>query len=71
MALDLEQELGSGATGQYWRITRYTVDRADNTLRVALHLYKSRSARLDGKFPMLEKELVVPLTDSSHTIADV
>ena len=56
MALQLTNELGSGVSGNYWRITKASTDPEVNNSYVTISLYKDQAARNGGKVPMLRNE---------------
>ena len=63
MAFELNRDLPSGVSGNYWKISSALV--ACNTdyptCDVYLDLFLSRQARLDGKLPLLNQVVNVPL----------
>lgn len=55
MAFQLENELPTGATGNYWRVNWLSLDRGQNSATVIIGLYLSKDARDSGKQPLMEK----------------
>jgi len=54
MALQLSHELGSGITGNYWRVKNIAFDLDTSELHCKIALYKDSAARTAGKAPISE-----------------
>jgi len=56
MALQLEHELLSGVTGNYWKVDRITIDRYKKEIDVYLSLYLDAAARAADKKYIINRE---------------
>jgi hypothetical protein len=64
MAFQLNKELSTGVTANYWRLAFVEVDCSDDpSLRIHLCLYLNRQARLNGKEALNRIIIEVPLSD--------
>lgn len=68
MALQKDKELENGFTGNYWRLSSVHVD-CDGSLMVSISmfLYKDRNARIQGKTPIFDSLIQIPLTSIDST----
>ena len=68
MAFQKDLELNSGFTGNYWRLSSVHVD-CDGSLMVSISmfLYKDRNARIQGKTPIFDSLIQLPLTSIDAT----
>lgn len=57
MAIIKKHETDNGWPGEYWVITRYEWDKAEEHLAVYLKLYKDADVAKKGGSPMMEKVL--------------
>ena len=70
MALQKQQELENGFTGNYWRLSSVHVD-CDGSLMVSISmfLYKDQDSRIQGKTPILDRLIQVPLSSIDSTFS--
>ena len=68
MALQKDKELENGFIGNYWRLSSVHVD-CDGSLMVSISmfLYKDRNARIQGKTPIFDSLIQIPLTSIDST----
>ncbi len=71
MALQLEKELASGATGDYWRIVRVHTECDVETpyCLIILGLWVNRQFRLDGKSLLSSETIRMNLADIDSTFS--
>lgn len=63
MALSKSIDTEVGAAATYWRIVRVNVDLIERTVWFLLDGYVSQQAREDGKSPIKQQPLTVPLEE--------
>ena len=70
MAFQKQQELENGFTGNYWRLSSVHVD-CDGSLMVSISmfLYKDQDARIQGKTPILDRLIQIPLSSIDSTFS--
>ena len=63
MALKKDFETDSGFTGNYWRVDRIILDRANMQMVAVFHLFKSNADRIAGKeyMPGVSKTVIMPV----------
>lgn len=70
MAFQKDQELENGFVGNYWRLASVHVNcDGDLTVSISMFLYKDRNARIQGKTPILDHLIQVPLTSIDSTFS--
>lgn len=70
MALQLNKDLPSGLSGNYWRITDALVSYMRNGSVCKLSLYKDQAAREAGKEPILEQSYAFDGAENPFTPTD-
>jgi hypothetical protein len=70
MAFEKSLELDNGFTGNYWRLSSVHVN-CDANLMVSInmYLYKNRDARVQGKTPIFDSLIQIPLTSIDSTFS--
>jgi hypothetical protein len=70
MAFQKDQELENGFTGNYWRLSSVHVD-CDGSLMVSISmfLYKDKDARIQGKTPISDRLIQIPLSSIDSTFS--
>lgn len=70
MAFQKDLELENGFTGNYWRLSSVNVNCDGNLIvSISMFLYKDRDARIQGKTPIFDHLIQVPLTSIDSTFS--
>jgi hypothetical protein len=69
MAIQLTKTIDSGASGEYWRIVKITVDIESNYSEVNVGLYIDQAARDAGKNPLMRENYSFSGADNPCTLA--
>jgi hypothetical protein len=70
MAFQKDQELDSGFTGNYWRLSAVNVYcEGDPAVSISMFLYKDRNARLQGKSSISDMLIQIPLSSIDSTFS--